>query len=166
MPRGRLLPGHEHVVRHLEIDRAGAPTGRLMEGLVGEALEVLRVVGHRAPLGERGDHPLLVDVLHRSPAASLERGPSADQDQRHVPDRGVCEPGERIGEARTRGHRGHPGPAGGEGKALGRHRDGALVAQPDDPDVGVDAAVQQLDDVAAPQSKERLHAVGTEAFSH
>jgi len=74
MSRGRLLPGHEHVVRHLEVDRPGAPAGRLMEGLVGEALEGLGVEGDRAPLRDRCEHPLLVDVLHRSPAAPLERG--------------------------------------------------------------------------------------------
>ena len=126
----------------------------------------LGAVGHPAPLGERGQHPLLVDVLDRSPAAPLERGAPGQHDQWHVPESGVGEAGEGVGEARPGGDRTDARATGGEREALRRHGDGTLVAHPDDGDPLVDAAVEQLDDVATPQREERLHAMGVEALSH
>ena len=164
--RGGLHPGHEDVVGDLQVDRPGPARDRLVEGLVGEAREGLGAVGDPQPLGDGGQHPLLVDVLDRPAPASLERGAAGDHDQRHVGDGGVGEARHRVGEARPGGDRADPGAAGGEGEALRRLGHGALVAHADDPEALVGTAVEQLDDVPAPECEKRLHTIGAEALGH
>ncbi len=156
----------EDVARDLEIGgarRAGEGLARRHRDHVGDALG-------RAHAGrELGDGPHDVDmrqVLERAHHVLAERALAADmQDRAFRAERGR-DPGHGVHAAGPR--RGHDAAelAGLARIAVGRVRRDLLVAHVDDADALVDAAVVDVDDVAAAQREDRVDALVLERLRH
>ena len=164
----RLVSGgglglHEHVVER-EVQEGGARVG--LDRLAHRALQQRRDLG-RGPRGggeldQRGHERDVVDLLQRALApAEGGRAAAEDQHRRVVLVRG----GDRahpVGHPRPGGQRAHAERAGHLGPALGREGRGLLVADVDDVDALLAAAVVDREQVPAREREQLAHALGLE----
>ncbi len=80
-------------------------------------------------------------------------------DHGHVLQVGVDHPGEGVGETGAGGDQAHPGLAREDGPGVGHHHRGLLVAHVDDPDVVVQAPVEDGRDVSAREGEDGVYAL-------
>ena len=149
----------EDVARDLEIGRArraGEAFARRHRDHVGDALG-------RADAGrEFGDRPHQVDmwqILQRTHHVLRQRALAADMQHRAFGAERRRDAGNGVGAAwACRGH--HAAELAGLPRiTVGRMRRHLFVANVDDADAFVDAAVIDVDDMAAAQSEDRVHAL-------
>jgi hypothetical protein len=156
----------EHVARNLQIYGSRSTVERLAGGHgnhVGDAF------GARNGCGELGDRRHQVDVrqvLQRSHLVLGERALSADVQNWALGAERRGDPGHRVGAAGTcRGDHATE-LAGLPGVAVRGVRRDLLVPHVDDADALVDAAVVDVDDMAAAEREDRIHALVLESFRH
>ena len=159
-----VLGLHEHVVeREVDERRPGVRRQRRGERLVDEARDLGRAPGRRGELGQRAHERDVVDLLQRALApAHRRRAPAEDEHRRVV----LLRRGDRahpVGHAGPGGQRGDAGLARDLRPALGGERRGRLVADVDDVDALLAAAVVDREEVAAREREELRHAVGLQA---
>ena len=152
----RLGFHEDDVERVVEEGRAGrdAPAAASIaaRGRLGDRAPVSLTVSAR--LGQRGDERDVVDLLERPRAPAHLRRPAAEHDQRRAV---LLRAGDRahpVGHAGPGGQRRDPGLARRLRPALGRPGRRLLVANVDDPDPLVLAAVEDREQVAAGEREE------------
>ena len=163
----RVLERHlgvEDVAADLEERRARRAGHRLAEGHRAHVRHALGVYDARRELGDRRHDVDVRQVLERAHLVLVERSLAADQQHRALGAERVGDAGDRVGRARAGGDDGAAGPAGHARVAVrgvGRH---LLVADVDDLDALVDAAVVDVDDVAAAEREDRVDPLGLQGL--
>src|ERR1035437_5584147 len=156
----------EDVVRHLEVYRPRSARAGAVDRFLGGTSDHLASVARCCPLRDRRDHGPLLDI-HDGPApGQAKSGATGDEHQRDVPHARVDEARERVGEPGPSGHRRDACQSGGESPTFSGEGCGALVAHADDPDAGVDAAVEKLDNVAAAEGEKRVDTLTAQRVGH
>ena len=110
-------------------------------------------------LGDRLHHVDVRQVLQRAHLVLGERALAADVQHRALGAEGGGDAGHRVGAARARGRHDAAELAGLARIAVGGMGRHLLVADVDDPDALVEAAVVDVDDVAAAQGEDGVHAL-------
>src|SRR4051812_48803573 len=139
----------EDVAADLEEDRARRARHRLAKG---HRAHVGHALGRHHVRGELGDRLHDVDVRQVLEGAHLvlvEGSLAADQQERALGAEGVGDAGDGVGRARAGGHDRAAGLSGHARVGVGGMSGDLLVADVDDLDALVDAAVVDVDDVAA-----------------
>ena len=156
--------GVEHVARDLQEGRAGRAVVALAEGHrhhVGDA----RGVRHgRGELGDRRHHVDVRQVLERAHLVLAERSLAADEQHGLSARKALATPVTASVVPGPGGDDGAAGLAGDPRVAVGGVRGHLLVAYVDDVDALVDAAVVDVDDVAAAERVDHLHALRLECL--
>ncbi len=119
-----------------------------------------------ANLRDRRHHVDVREVLQRPHLVLAERALAADEQHRALRAERVGHAGDRVAGAGACGHDGAAGRAGDAGVAVGRVRGDLLVPHVDDGDALVHAAVVDVDDVAAAERVDRVHALGLQRLRH
>ena len=150
----------EHVARDFEIERARMRrrrTSRAAIAIMSATRSVVSTLG-----GELGDRPHHLDVrqvLQRAHLVLGEPPPAADMQHRALGAECGRDAGHRIGAAGARGGDDAAELAGLARIAVGGVGRHLLVADVDDPDALVDAAVIDVDDVAAAEGEDGVDAL-------
>ena len=158
---------HEHLV-HREVEEGGAG-GRLergVQGLVDERGDVGGGLGGSGQLGQRRDERDVVDLLERAHPPACGRGAAAEREHRRAVHQRGRHPAHPVRDARARRERAHARLPGGLGPALGRERRGLLVADVDDVDALLAAAVVDREQMTAGEREQLRDAVRLEALRH
>jgi hypothetical protein len=113
-------------------------------------------------LGDRRHHVDVRQILQRAHLVLAERALAADQQHRAFGAERVGDAGDRVGGAGAGGHHGHARLAGDARVAVGGVRGDLLVADVHDRDALVDAAVVDVDDVAAAEREDDVDALRLE----
>ena len=131
----------------------------MADGEFDELRDAIGLVDGVAELGDRANHAEVIHLLQRALAQLAERTLATEDENRRVRAPSVCDPRHTIGHTGARGDRRDtdlPGVAARPG--IGGVRRGLLVANVDDPDALVEAAVVERHDVPARQCEEHLDA--------
>ncbi len=152
----------EDVGRDLHEDGAGPTSVGVAESHAQDLGDALGVVDRGGELGDRPHQADVVQLLQRAHVGLLQRPLTADDQHGHLGTPGVGHRGHRIGGARAGRDHGTAGKAGQSGPGVGGVSGGLLVAHVDDADVGIDAAIVNVDDVSAAEGKDRLDPLGLE----
>jgi hypothetical protein len=150
------------VEREVDEGRAGVRRPRGQERLVDERRDLRRRPGRRRVLGERPHERHVIDLLERSLAPAELRRASAEHDHRRAVLLRRGQGAHPVGDARPRGQRRHARLARDLGPALGGEGRRLLVADVDQRDALLAAAVVDREEVAAAEREQRAHAVGLE----
>ena len=156
----------EHVPGNLQVARTRRSGKALPRGHGHHIGNALRGPHARRELGDGGGDVHVRQVLQRAHLVLRESALPADVKHRALrPERGG-DAGQRVGEARPGG--GHhaaqpPRLPGVSVRRMGRH---LLVAHVDDTNAVVDAAVVDVDDMAAAQGEDGVHALVLERGGH
>ncbi len=156
----------EDVLRDLQEGGAGCGPEHALEGhlqVLGDAVGVahrLRVA--RVDLG----HAQLLELLEGSLVVLGDGAGAGDAEGGSEGDRGVGQAGDGVREARSGGHEVGGGPAVAKGVALGGKGGRLLVARVHHANPGVQAAVQQREDVSAREREESVDLALLEVGRH
>jgi hypothetical protein len=143
----------------LEERGAGDPGDRVSDRELDVLRDAVRLVDGVGELGDGPHHADVVHLLQRSPAQVVERTLASDDQDRRVGAPGVGDAGDTVrnaGAGRDGGDADLAGVAARPG--VGRVHRRLLVADVDDPDVLVDAAIVERHDVAAGEREQALDA--------
>ena len=167
--RGAVVPGlrdHrlverdlavEHVARDFEVGRAGSAGERLARrhrDHVGDAFGGEHAGGE---LGDRLHHLDMRQILKRPHLVLGQRGLAADVQDRALGAERRGDAGDGVGAAGAGGGDDAAELAGLAGVAVGGVRGHLLVAHVDDADAFIEAAVVDVDDVAAAEREDGVH---------
>src|SRR5918999_5083946 len=158
--------GVEDVAPDLQIRGARRTRVCLAEGHGAHVRDALGGEDARRELRDRLHQVHVREVLQGAHAVLVERPLAADQEHRALGTQRVGDAGDRVGRAR----------AGGDDRAAGPSRDARisvrcvrsnlLVANVDDLDALVDAAVVDVDDVPAAEGEDHVDPLGAKCLGH
>lgn len=162
--RGHL--GVQHVTRDLQEGGTGRAVEALAERHGHHVRRACRVRHGRRELGDGAHHVDVRQVL-KGPHLVLGEGPlTADQQHGGFRPEGVGDTGDGVGRSRARGDHRAAGLAGDAGVTVGGVRGDLFVAYVDDFDALVDAAVVDVDDVAAAQRVDAVDPLGLQRLGY
>ena len=153
----------EHVARDLEVGRTVGAVEALARGHRDHVGDALGRHHGRGELGDRLHHVDVRQILQRRPSSTGASAlwPPMCEHRALGAERGG-DAGDGVGAAGAGGRHHAAEPAGLARVAVGGVRGGLLVAHVDDADALVDAAVIDVDDVAAAQREDGVDALGLE----
>ena len=149
----------QHVARYLQERRSGRAVVTLAKRHAHHVGDPFRAWHRRRELGNRLHHVDVRQVLQRSHPMLRERALAADQQHRALGAKRIGDAGHRVGRARSRRDHRASGLAGDSPVAVGGMGRDLLVAHVDDLDAFVQAAVVDVDDMAAAQGEDGLDAL-------
>ena len=156
----------EHVARYLQERRSGRAVVALAKRHAHHVGDPFGAGHRRRELGDRLHHVDVRQVLQRAHPMLRERALAADQQHRALGAKRIGDAGHRVGRARTRGDHRASGLAGDPPVAVGGMRRDLLVAHVDNLDALVQAAVVDVDDMAAAQREDGLDALVLERLGN
>ncbi len=162
----RRHPGVQHVARDLQEGRPRSAVVALAERHRHHVRGARGVRHGRRELGDRRHHVDVRQVLERAHLVLGVGALAADQQHGRLGAEGVGDPGDGVGGAGARGDHRAAGLAGDSGVSVGGVRGDLLVAYVDDLDALVDAAVVDVDDVAAAQRVDAVDPLGLECLGN
>ena len=152
------------VQREVQEDGARVRRERRGDRLIDQVLDLARGVGRRGQLHERAHERNVIDLLQRAlPPAEGRRATTEHQHRRVVLVR-RAERAHPVGHPGTGGQRTHAELARDLRPALGGERGGLLVADVDDLDALLAAAVVDREQVPAREREQLADAVGAQAL--
>ena len=149
----------QHVARDFQERRSGRAVVALAKRHAHHVGDPFRGRHRRRELGNRLHHVDVRQVLQRAHPMLRERALAADQQHRALGAKRVGDAGHRVGRARPRRDHRASGLAGDPPVAVGGMGRDLLVAHVDDLDALVQAAVVDVDDMAAAEREDGFDAL-------
>jgi len=143
----------------LQKDGTGAAGDSLAEGRIQVLGYPMRLATSPRPLDHRFDHALLVHILQGALVKVAQGYHAADDHDGDVLHIGSDHAGEGIGEPGTRGDQAYPGLALENRPGVGHHHRGLLVAHVDDPDIIVQAPIEDGSDMPTREGENGVYAL-------